>query len=206
MMPPRVKSARETGVKARCRWRGCSRETVLLRGCALVAAFGIAAFVLLASVAIGGRSTAAAPARKTVAMLSVQFLNDHADLEPTTDAERARLGSIEQLFKSELEASGRYSFVSIPSDLAAKMAAGPEMGNCGGCEFRYGEQLGADLAAWMTVQKVSDLILNINVYVADIATGKMTFVRSVDIRGNTDESWTRGLTYLVKNYLLAAQK
>ena len=206
MTTPRVKSARETGVEARCRWRGYSRETVLLRGCALLAAFGIAAFVLLASVAIGGRSTAAAPARKTVAMLSVQFLNDHADLEPTTDAERARLASIEQLFKSELEASGRYSFVSIPSDLAAKMAAGPEMGNCGGCEFRYGEQLGADLAAWMTVQKVSDLILNINVYMADIATRKMTFVRSVDIRGNTDKSWTRGLTYLVKNYLLAGQK
>jgi Protein of unknown function (DUF2380) len=205
MTPPRVKSACETGVEARCRWCGCSRETVLRRGCALLAACGIAAFVLLASGVTGG-STAAAPARKTVAMLSVQFLNDHADLEPTTDAERARLGSIEQLFKSELEASGRYSFVSIPSDLAAKMAAGPEMGNCGGCEVDYGKQVGADLAAWMTVQKVSDLILNINVYMADIATRKMTFVHSVDIRGNTDESWTRGLTYLVKNYLLAGQK
>jgi Protein of unknown function (DUF2380) len=179
---------------------------MLSHGCALLAAFGIAAFVLLASVAIRGSSTAAAPAPRTVVMLSVQFLNDHADLEPTTDGERARLASIEQLFKSELDASGRYSFVSIPSDLAAKMAAGPDMGNCGGCEFRYGEQLGADLAAWMTVQKVSDLILNINVYMGDIATRKMTFVHSVDIRGNTDESWTRGLTYLVKNYLLAGQK
>jgi Protein of unknown function (DUF2380) len=206
MTTPRVKSARDIAAEARYRWRGYSRETVLLRGCALLAAFSIAAFVLLASGAIGGRSTAATPARKTVAMLSVQFLNDHADLEPTTGVERARLASIEQLFKSELEASGRYSFVSIPSDLEAKMSAGPEMGNCGGCEFDYGEQLGADLAAWMTVQKVSDLILNINVYMADIATRKMTFVHSVDIRGNTDESWTRGLTYLVKNYLLAGQK
>jgi hypothetical protein len=205
MTPSRVKSACETGMEPRCRWRGYSRETALLRGCALLAAFGIAAFVLAASVAIGGRSTAATPARKTVAMLSVQFLNDHADLEPTTDVERVRLSSIEQLFKSELEASGRYSFVSIPSNLAAKMAAGPGMGNCGGCEFGYGEQLGADLAAWMTVQKVSDLILNINVYMADIATRKTTFVRSVDIRGNTDESWTHGLTYLVKYYLLAGQ-
>ena len=33
----------------------------------------------------------------------------------------------------------------------------------------------------------------------------MTFVRSVDIRGNTDESWSRSLTYLVKNYLLPTQ-
>ena len=35
--------------------------------------------------------------------------------------------------------------------------------------------------------KVSDLILNLNVYMADIADRKLTFVHSVDIRGNTDE-------------------
>ena len=55
------------------------------------------------------------------------------------------------------------------------------------------------------VQKVSDLILNINVYMADVATGKLTFVHSVDIRGNTDKSWTRGIAYLVENYLLAGR-
>jgi hypothetical protein len=95
--------------------------------------------------------------------------------------------------------------VSIPADAAAKMATGPEIGACGGCEFDYGDQLGADYAAWMVVQKVSDLILNINVYMADVAAGKLVFVHSVDIRGNTDESWTRGITYLVKNYLLVGQ-
>lgn len=176
-----------------------------MRGRAQLVAWSVVALVVLASVAIGGRPTAAAPAPKTVAMLSAQFLNDHADLEPTTDAERSRLASIQRLFKSEVEASGRYSFVPIPAGMAAEIAAGPEIGNCGGCEFGYGKQLGADLAAWITVQKVSDLILNINVYMADIATGKITFVRSVDIRGNTDESWARGLTYLLKNYLLADQ-
>jgi hypothetical protein len=31
----------------------------------------------------------------------------------------------------------------------------------------------------------------------------MTFVHSVDIRGNTDVSWTRSLKYLLDNYLLA---
>ena len=82
-------------------------------------------------------------------------------------------------------------------------AAGPEVGACGGCEFGYGKELSADYVAWIVVQKVSDLILNINVYMADVAAGKLAFVHSVDIRGDTDESWTRGITYLVKNYLLA---
>jgi hypothetical protein len=193
---------------AGCGRRLCRRKSLFAAGRARLAGLGVAAFLIFGSVAVGARSTSAAapddPVR-VVALLNVHFLNDHADLEPTTNAERVRLASIESLFKAKLEASGRYKFVSIPADVAAKMAAGAEIGACGGCEFDYGKQLGADYAAWMVVQKVSDLILNINVYMADVAAGKLVFVHSVDIRGNTDESWTRGITYLVKNYLLPGQ-
>jgi hypothetical protein len=49
---------------------------------------------------------------------------------------------------------------------------------------------------------VSNLILNINLYIEDVRTGKPSFVKSVDIRGNTDESWRRGLDYMLRNYLL----
>ena len=168
----------------------------------------LAAFLIFGRLGLGDRSAGAAalsdPA-SSVALLAVQFLNDHEDLEPTTNAERARLASIESLFKSRLEASGRYRFVSIPADLAAKIAAGPEIGSCGGCAFDYGKELGADAVAWIVVQKVSDLILNINVYMGDVRTGELTFVHSVDIRGNTDKSWTRGIAYLVENYLLVGR-
>jgi hypothetical protein len=184
--------ATRPGRGLRLRWRRAS-----------LAALGLAAFLIFEAV---GVPVAAAPSDppRSVALLNVQFLNDHGDLEPTTSAERARVALIASLFKAKLEASGRYKFVSIPAEAAGKIAAGPEIGACGGCEFDYGKELGADTAAWIVVQKVSDLILNINVYMADVAAKKMAFVHSVDIRGNTDESWTHGLTYLVKNYLLAA--
>jgi hypothetical protein len=189
---------------------GCGRRLcgLLAPGRAPLVAWGLAAFLILGSVAIGPRSAAtAAPSEpaKSVALLNVQFLNDHADLEPTTGAEQARLALIESLFKAKLEASGRYKFVSIPADAAGKIAAGPAIGACGGCEFGYAKQLGADYAAWIVVQKVSDLILNINVYMGDVAAKKLAFVHSVDIRGDTDESWSRGISYLVKNYLLPGQ-
>ena len=184
------------------------RKIRLAPGCGPLAAWALAAVLIFGPLTVGVPSAAtAAPseAAKSVAFLNVQFLNDHEDLEPTTSAERARLALITSLFKAKLQASGRYTFVSIPADTAAKISAGPEVGACGGCEFGYGKELGADYAAWIVVQKVSDLILNINVYMADVATRKLTFVHSVDIRGDTDESWTRGITYLVKNYLLPAQ-
>jgi hypothetical protein len=180
---------------------GCGR---LAPSPASRAAWGLAAFLFLEAVGVCSATDAPSEPAKRAALLNVQFMNDHEDLEPTTAAERARIGLIASVFKTKLEASGRYTFVSIPAEAAAKIAAGPEVGSCGGCELKYGKQLGADYAAWIVIQKVSDLILNINVYMADVATGKLAFVHSVDIRGDTDESWTRGVTYLVKNYLLPA--
>ncbi|MGI9387195.1 MAG: DUF2380 domain-containing protein, partial [Methyloligellaceae bacterium] len=53
------------------------------------------------------------------------------------------------------------------------------------------------------VQKVSNLILNINIIIRDTASSKITRVMSADIRGNTDESWIHGVKWLVRNRLLA---
>jgi hypothetical protein len=52
------------------------------------------------------------------------------------------------------------------------------------------------------VQKVSDLILNINLVIEDAKTGKQVAGGSVDIRGNTDESWSRGLRFLFEEHVL----
>ena len=54
------------------------------------------------------------------------------------------------------------------------------------------------------MQKVSNLILNMNVYIADVKSGRMLLTKSVDLRGNTDDSWSRSLAYLVKNSVLPA--
>jgi Protein of unknown function (DUF2380) len=145
---------------------------------------------------------ASADPAKVVAFLGVQFLNDHESLEPTTAAERRRVAAAGDDFKTKLEASGRYSFAPVSAEAKQRIDAGAVIGSCGGCEFQYGQQIGGQLVAWLVVQKVSDLILNMNVYIGDVATGKLTLVHSVDIRGNTDESWTRGVNYLVKNFVL----
>jgi hypothetical protein len=43
---------------------------------------------------------------------------------------------------------------------------------------------------------------DINLYMKDAESGQMEFVKSVDIRGNTDESWRHGLDYMLQHYLL----
>ncbi len=53
---------------------------------------------------------------------------------------------------------------------------------------------------------MSELILNIAVYIASVDAGQLSFVKSVSLRGNTDESWQRSMTFLVKNYILDPDK
>jgi hypothetical protein len=140
----------------------------------------------------------------SLAFLGVQFQNDNEGLEPTTEAESARLKRTETQFVEQLTASGRYRIVPTPEAMRGKIAAAQTLGECGACEIEFGKQVGADIIAWIRVQKVSDLILNMNVYMEDVVAKKMLLVSSVDLRGNTDESWSRSLTYLVENSLLPA--
>ena len=69
--------------------------------------------------------------------------------------------------------------------------------------LRFAHELGAKYSVTGWVQKVSNLILNVNIVMRDAETGQMIWGKSVDVRGNTDESWSRALDYLVRNYLLA---
>jgi hypothetical protein len=86
--------------------------------------------------------------------------------------------------------------------LIASLQASQDLNACNGCELEVGRALGVDRVGVCWVQKISNLILNINLRVEDVATGKAVFQRSVDIRGNTDLSWRRGVKSLVD--LLAA--
>lgn len=150
-----------------------------------------------------GMSPATAADAKSTAMLGTFLQNDNEGYEPTSDAERARMVAIETQFKTMLEGSGDYVFVPITPEIRAQIDKGQMVGECGGCEIEYGKALGARKIAWVRVQKISNLIMNLNVYIADVATNKMLFIHSVDIRGNSDESWNRSMSYLLKNYMLS---
>ena len=44
---------------------------------------------------------------------------------------------------------------------------------------------------------------NMNIYLRDTNTGRLVTAMSADFRGNTDESWSRATSYLLRNRLLA---
>ncbi|WP_183242227.1 DUF3280 domain-containing protein [Bradyrhizobium sp. cir1] len=115
--------------------------------------------------------------------------------------ELARLERISEQLRKELAESGRFQVLDIaPVRDAARHA---NLQACGGCDLKLASQLGAELEITGMVQKVSNLIINLNIYLRDVKTGNMITAASADMRGNTDESWTRTMSYLIRNRLLA---
>jgi hypothetical protein len=172
---------------------------MLARGTKRVSTLAVGLAVAMLSVAV---TSAQADEPVKIAVLSAQLQNDHAEWVPTTDAERQRLMKTEGTFKSMLEASGKYRFTPVIASIQERINKDQQMGQCAGCEIQYGKEIGVAQVAWIEVQKVSELILNINVYVSDVNSGRLIFVKSVDMRGNNDESWQHSIKFLVKNYIL----
>ena len=135
----------------------------------------------------------------TIAFLGFQIIN--TSVEPIKEEEQQRSEMLNRIFLEQVDASHSFKVVPVPPDVRQQIANGPAFANCNGCQRDYGRRAGAELVAWGTVQKVSNLILNINLYMEDVRREKLIFGKSVDIRGNSDELWRRGLDYMLHNYL-----
>lgn len=150
----------------------------------------LAALALCA--ALSAPAEAAAP--RTIAIFNLDLVNTSP--AASTPEELSRLRTLDHQLRQDLARSGPFTPVDL-APLRAKLAHIGPIRSCNRCELDLARQVGAELAAYGWVQKVSNLILNINLVIEDAATGHILHADSVDIRGNTDESWRRGLTYLL---------
>jgi len=117
------------------------------------------------------------------------------------EAEQTRLVLISDLLRQMITESKRYEVVDI-GPLSERIAEAGYLRSCNGCDARFARDLGADQSLTGVVQKVSNLILNINLYLRDAGSGDLLKVMSADIRSNSDQSWSRGVSWLVRNRLL----
>ena len=63
---------------------------------------------------------------------------------------------------------------------------------------------GADVAVFGTVNKISTLILSMEIKVLSVETGKEVARGVADIRGDNDRAWLRGMQWLVQHRIAAS--
>ncbi len=159
----------------------------------------IAAWLCIGMPAIAAETDLHAP--KSAAVMDFELINEMRDYETenTQAAQQRRLALISDALRREFDQRGMYR--TVDNNAAAKLIADQKalqnLRNCNGCELDIGRALGAGVVVIGWVQKVSNLILNINIEVKDVASGKTLYTKSVDLRGNSDKSWLRGIRYMV---------
>ncbi|SIO47261.1 Protein of unknown function [Rhodovulum sp. ES.010] len=135
-----------------------------------------------------------------VAFLGLTFIDTSTEgaYFGAREDEQARIGLLEREVRTRFEAEG-FDLVDL-APIAEELDRIVNPAECYGCDVRMAQKLGADYVLVGEVQKVSNLILSMNLVMRETDEGAMVRGLSVDIRSNSDESWLRGMRYILKNH------
>ena len=136
---------------------------------------------------------------RTVAFFGITYLDTSAEgaYRGENPAEIARIELLEDTVRMRFMDEG-FTFADL-APVAEELERTTNPAKCYGCDLRMGEKLGAGYVLVGEVQKVSNLILSMNLVMRELPGGQMVRGMSVDIRSNTDDSWLRGMRYILKN-------
>jgi hypothetical protein len=160
-------------------------------------------FIILAPLMLVGLAFANAADPPKLAVFDFELIDTslQGEVYGARADERERLQRAGDQLRRELGESGKFQILDIsPVNAVAHQS---NLYACGGCDVKLARQLNADLEITGVVQKVSSLILSINLYLRDVQTGRLLAAASADMRGDTDESWSRATRYLARERLLA---
>ena len=143
--------------------------------------------------------TSAAAAGERTAFFGITYLDTslQGETQGEDPAELERIEMLHNMVRERFTAEG-YDLVDLaPVEADLDRIVNPA--KCYGCDTRLATKLGADLSLVGEVQKVSNLIIAMNLQLRDAETGEMLRGGVVDIRGNTDDAWRRGMRYILDN-------
>lgn len=145
----------------------------------------------------------AQPAAPLKSLVVADFeLVDEQNNPLTKAAQEIRLRRVTAQLQTELAERGLYRVVDPAPSAALQRALRAQqeyLYRCDDCAAQIGALMKVDLVMVTWVQKVSELILNLNVQIYDVARQQPVFSKSVDMRGNDDVSWDRAVRFLVRD-------
>jgi hypothetical protein len=159
--------------------------------------------LMVATVAVWPATILAAPLEKgaRVAFLGVHFtdMSTEGAYNGIREDEVARVALAEEYVAGRFTDEG-FEVASL-EPVAGDLEKVLNPAKCNGCDVKFAEELGARYVVVSEVYKISNLIQSLNIRVRDVATGETVKGRAVDIRGNTDKAWIRGMAYVLDNYI-----
>lgn len=155
-----------------------------------------------APTALGAPKTAVFPFELSVPALHPDDLLFGTSAKPE-EVERLKL--VTQELRKLLSEADDYDVVALTS-IEKEIEEKAPLHECNGCENDLAKKAGVELAVLPLLQKSSDTLFNMTIGVQDVATGALKKSVMVVVQGSTDESWLRGVRWLVKRKLVSSEK
>jgi hypothetical protein len=157
----------------------------------------LAAAAMLAALASPG----AAAEKRRILLLDMQFDSSATagQSKAMEAADRARLAKMAMRLSERFRASGDYEVLAAPD--VAKEIANYNLGACGRCELMLGRKAGADFVMVGSVQKLSAMLMNVQVLVYAVADGSAVAAGAGVIHSNTDADWQRAIDRIAEQKL-----
>ncbi|GLI95681.1 hypothetical protein LMG27198_46730 [Methylocystis echinoides] len=115
--------------------------------------------------------------------------------------ETARLQRMTTLVRDLLSRSDLFEVVGVNTS-ANPMVAEHWLRKCNGCDADAARDLGADMSFVGFFRKISVMEQYLELRIRDARTGQLVHVSQTDLRGETDESWSRALRFLIRYELV----
>lgn len=157
-----------------------------------------AAAALIASALLPGRAPAAE--RRPVILLDVQYAaaSDQEALGGTRTV-NPRLAIVTERLTAHLAAAPDFHLIANPA-VSAELS-NYNLGACGRCELILGRKAGAEVVAVASVQEVSAMLINLQVFLITVADGAIIGAGGTVIHSDTDADWRRAIDYIAEKRL-----
>ncbi|HEY8162539.1 MAG TPA: DUF3280 domain-containing protein [Methylocystis sp.] len=146
-------------------------------------------------------SDAPRPIKLAVFDLELDDFSAGGPLAGESAVETARLQRMTRLARELLSRSGLFEIVDVNVS-ASPTVAQHWLRKCNGCDADSARDLGAEMSFVGFFRKVSVMEQCLELRIRDARTGQLVHVSQTDLRGETDESWSRALKFLIRYELV----
>jgi hypothetical protein len=115
--------------------------------------------------------------------------------------ETARLRRVTDQARRLLAQSGLFELVDVSATTNEHVTA-HWLRKCNGCDADVARELGADMSFVGFFRKISVMEQYLEFRIRDAHTGALLNVSQTDLRGETDESWSRAIAWLIRYRLV----
>jgi len=160
----------------------------------------IRGLALAALIAWIGVNSANAQPRAKLAILPFEINDTSGEVGPAS-RHAEMLSGLTRYSGERIKASGLYDVVE-PAAVAkavTEVNPGTYLRACNGCELDIARKAGADQVMIGWVWKVSTLIGTLHIEIKDVASGRTTYSKVFDFRGDNRNAWERATAYMVES-------